>query len=312
MQLSLALQGGGAHGAFTWGALDRLLELPGLRIHAISATSSGAMNACALAQGWATDGAAGARAALAAFWEDLARQQAVANWWVATARTLFPLAAWPAVAGPMPYNGLQGLVEGFFDMRAIRRGPVQLHLAATRVDDGQLEVFSDERISHDALLASACVPQLWPPVAIDGALYWDGGYAGNPALEPLLGRSGTDDILCILLQPVVRASPAARGADVAERAAQLGFAAAFQRELRDLELSRERLRQRWWLSRHERRLARLRIHMLRPPRALAARDGSSAMDTRVHHLRQLHALGRGAAERWLLDTGRIAAPGGPA
>lgn len=253
-----------------------------------------------------------ARAALAAFWEDLARQQAVANWWVATARTLFPLAAWPAVAGPMPYNGLQGLVEGFFDMRAIRRGPVQLHLAATRVDDGQLEVFSDERISHDALLASACVPQLWPPVAIDGALYWDGGYAGNPALEPLLGRSGTDDILCILLQPVVRASPAARGADVAERAAQLGFAAAFQRELRDLELSRERLRQRWWLSRHERRLARLRIHMLRPPRALAARDGSSAMDTRVHHLRQLHALGRGAAERWLLDTGRIAAPGGPA
>lgn len=299
MHLSLALQGGGAYGAFTWGALDRLLELPGLRIHAISATSSGAMNACALAQGWAAGGAVEARTTLTAFWEGLAKQQAVSNWWAATARTMFPHTNWATTLGPLPYNPFQGLVERFFDMDAIARGPIQLHLAATRVDDGQLALFSGARISTDALLASACIPQWSPPVEIDGAAYWDGGYAGNPALEPLLGASGPDDLLCVLLQPVARASPAARGADIAERAAQLGFAAAFQRELRDLDLSRERMRSRWWLSRHERRLARLRIHMLRPPNALAARDGSSAVDTRVHHLRQLHALGREAAELWL-------------
>lgn len=298
MHVSLALQGGGAHGAFTWGALDRLLEQPGLVIRSISGTSSGAMNACALAQGWKAGGAEGARASLTRFWEELAAQQAMSNWWASIARTLVPHAAWSSV-GPLPQNPLEGLVEGFFDMTSIARGPIQVHLAATRVDNGQLEIFSGERLSHQALLASACIPQWYPPVEIDGTVFWDGGYAGNPALEPLLGESGPDDLLCILLQPDTRAPPPSMASDIAERAAQLGFSAAFQRELRDLELTRERLKKRWWLGRHEKRLARLRIHLLRPPETLVAREGNSAMDTREGHLRRLHALGREAAEVWL-------------
>lgn len=299
MHVSLALQGGGAHGAFTWGALDRLLELPGLTIRSISGTSSGAMNACALAQGWKAGGAEGARASLTKFWDDLASQQAMSNWWASIARTMVPQAAWSTV-GPMPTNPLQDLVEGFFDMASIARGPIQVHLAATRVDNGQLEIFSGKRLSHQALLASACIPQWYPPVEIDGTVFWDGGYAGNPALEPLLAESGPDDLICVLLQPGTRPPPPARASDIAERAAQLGFTAAFQRELRDFELTRERLSKRWLPSRHDRRLARLRIHMLRPPEPLVARDGNSAADTGQGHLHRLRAMGREAAEAWLV------------
>lgn len=299
VQVSLALQGGGAHGAFTWGVLDRLLQIPGIQIDAISGTSSGAMNACALAQGWARRGADGAREELASFWLSLARWNAVPGWWVATARALYQGGAWAGKEqGSMRYNPLRDFTGDFFDMAALRRGPVRLFLAATRVRDGQLEIFGQRHLSLDTLLASACLPLMSPAVEIGGEAYWDGGFAGNPVLEPLLRTTDSGDIMMVLLQPFERGPPPGRARDIAERAAQISFNAAFSRELRGLAHTRQRLHGRMWLTAEERRLKSLRLHLITPPGELVRRFGNSALDTRLLHLRALHQRGRDAADAW--------------
>lgn len=296
--IKLALQGGGAHGAFTWGVLDRLLELPELKIESISATSSGAMNAAALAQGWQRDGATGAKAALEEFWQALARQNAVTEWWVAAANMLDP-GLWSKVPrAPLTNNPLRALVEQSFDIEALCAGPIRLQLAATRVRDGALKLFDNAHLSHDALLASACLPQWFAAVEIDGESYWDGGFAGNPALEPLLLGTGGDDLLCVLLQPLNASEVPRTARDVAELSAQLSFSAAFRRELRDLALTRRRIGTHQVPSSEVQRLSRLRMHVITPEDALTMREGYSAADTRLGHLQGLRELGRQAAEVW--------------
>jgi NTE family protein len=296
--VKLAMQGGGAHGAFTWGVLDRLLEIPGFAIEAISATSSGAMNAAAVAQGWHRGGAAGAREALEAFWQAVARHNAVANWWAAAAGMFEHGHYWPQVARPpLPFNPMRALIEEFFDLDALAAGPIQLHLAATRVRDGALALFTNQHLTHDMLLASACLPQWFPAVEIAGDAYWDGGFAGNPALEPLL-TTGCDDLLCVLLQPLEPTAVPRLSHDIAELSAQLSFSAAFKRELRDLALARKRIGHRFWPGAEDRRLRRLRMHVITPTDTLTQREGHSAVNTQIHRLLALRDLGRGAAEGW--------------
>ncbi len=296
--IKLALQGGGAHGAFTWGALKRLLQVPGLKIEAISGTSSGAMNAAAFAQGWARGGADGARESLDAFWLALSRHNAVPDWWAAAGRLTSGYWPTPGMARPMSINPLASLVASFFDIDALRHGPIRLHVAATRVRDGAPAIFDNAQLSHDALLASACLPQWFPTVVIDGEAYWDGGFAGNPVLEPLLTDS-CDDLLCILLQPLNDTGLPEQASDIIERSAQMAFAAAFRRELRDLALACQRTRSQLWPHRSERGLKCLRLHMITPPDTLTVRDGHSAADTRFHRLQALRELGSSAAESWL-------------
>jgi NTE family protein len=309
LTLKLALQGGGAHGAFTWGALTRLLELPGLAVEAISGTSSGAMNAAAFAQGWARGGAAGARASLDAFWLGLGGRNAVADWWHAQSRLFGDALPWPqppvsAAGGGI--NPLRSMVEEFFDEDVLRHGPVALYVAATRMRDGALEVFSGARLSHDALLASASLPPWFPPTEIDGEAYWDGGFAGNPALEPLLGIGG-DDLLCVLLQPQLRQAMPRNPREALMLSAELSFGAAFARELRDLGAARAQAARHLWPNAAERKLRELRLHLIAPDEGLAAL-GHSAADTRTSQLRALHDLGRDTAGRWLArhaaDLGR--------
>lgn len=294
--LSLALQGGGAHGAFTWGVLDRLCEEPGFRVAAISATSSGAMNACAFAQGWARGGAAGAREALAGFWEAVSCHNAVADFWLAAARS-WRLDAFLINASPLQANPLRALVEGAFDMDLLRRSPIRLHVAATRVRDGALTLFDNAALSHDALLASACLPQWFPTVEIAGEAYWDGGYAGNPALEPLLQPNGPRDILAVLLQPEQRSVPQS-ARDIAERVAQLAFGSTYLRELRSLSCAD---RPTVWARLHGalRPQPRFRLQRIFPAEEFTASDGNAASDTRLGHLQELRAHGREAAETWL-------------
>lgn len=309
LTLKLALQGGGAHGAFTWGALDRLLELPGLTVSAVSGTSSGAMNAAALAQGWARGGAAGARASLDEFWLGLAGRNAVADWWHAQSRLFGDAMPWPqppVAAASGGLNPLRPLVQEFFDEDTLRHGPVALYVAATRMRDGGLEVFCGARLSHDALLASASLPPWFAPTEIDGEAYWDGGFAGNPALEPLLGLPG-DDLLCVLLQPQQRELMPRTAREALLLSAELSFGAAFARELRDLAAARAQASAHRWPKPAERKLRELRLHLLAPAEGLAAL-GHSAADTRTSQLRALHELGRDTAERWLArhaqDLGR--------
>lgn len=298
LPIKLALQGGGAHGAFTWGVLDRLLQLPGLTIEAISGTSSGAMNAAALAQGWARGGAAGARESLDAFWQTLSRHNMVPDWWAAASR--LASGYWPSatMSRPMAVNPLAPLVEAFFDIALLRQGPIHLHVAATRVRDGAPVVFDRAHLSHDALLASACLPQWFPAVVIDGEAYWDGGFAGNPVLEPLLTES-CDDLLCVLLQPLNDPHVPEKASEIVERSAQMAFAGAFRRELRDVALAYQRTRAQLWPHRSERGLKCLRMHMITPEAALSESNGHSAADTRLHQLQALRDLGTQAGDTWL-------------
>ena len=198
-QIHLALQGGGAHGALTWGVLDRLLEDGRLGIGAISGTSAGAMNAVVLADGFAEGGPEGARAALERFWRavgEAARlsplRPGVLGWLGTRAsrlRLLFDGLARmvsPAALNPLGLNPLRAILEGQVDFDRVNAGPIDLHLAATRSAPGCRGSSRRGGITADAVLASACLPQLYQAVEIDGEAYWDGGYTANPALLPLI------------------------------------------------------------------------------------------------------------------------------
>jgi NTE family protein len=299
--LKLALQGGGAHGAFTWGVLDRILQVPGLQISAVSGTSSGAMNAAALVQGWERDGANGARAALAEFWEAVAKHNAMADWWAAGARAWSDSAWFKPTLSPLSFNAMRPLVESFFDIDALRRSSIALYVAATRVRDGALVVFDGDGLSHEALLASSCLPQWFPAVEIDGEAYWDGGFAGNPALEPLLTVPG-DALLCILVQPLQLGQVPRQSSDILDVSAQLAFGTAFRRELRDLAMARQRADQRFLLSARERALRRLRLQIIAPDDGLGAL-GHAATDTRLHQLHALRERGYATADAWWQQHG---------
>jgi len=309
--LSLALQGGGAHGAFTWGVLDRLLEEPSFRIDGISATSSGAMNALALAQGWLDGGREGARAALTVLWERVAEQTSLLRWafsspvGAATETLLVGLTRYftPQEINPLGINPLRDIALSLFDFERLQRhSPFKLFVAATRVRDGRLALFGNGRLSLEALLASTCLPQLFAPVEIDGEMYWDGGYAGNPALEPLIYECSASDLLCVLVQPLELAQLPVSARDVQERISELGFSTTFLRERDTLRRAQESLAYTFPLSRIGRRLKNLRIATIEPGESLAAHSAKTRLNTRVGFLRDLRDTGRERAQAWLQNA----------
>lgn len=304
----LALQGGGAHGAFTWGVLDRLLQEPGIDFDGISATSSGAMNALAFAQGWLADGRDGARAALAALWEDIATRTGLLRWafstpaGAATETMLLNMARYftPQEINPLGINPLRDIASATFDFERLRRdSPFRLFLAATRVRDGSLVLFDNAHLSLEAVLASTCLPQLFAPVEIDGEMYWDGGYAGNPALEPLIYQCSSTTILCVLVQPIVHAEPPRTVRQIQDRISELGFSTTFLRELATVRRAQQALSGSLPLSAIGRRLKSLRIDMIEPGESLDAYSAKTRLNTRVAFLRELRDLGVAQAEAWL-------------
>jgi NTE family protein len=308
LTLSLALQGGGAHGAFTWGVLDRLLEEPHLDFDGITATSSGAMNALALAQGWMDGGRDGARAALATLWQRVAAQTSLLRWafstpaGAASGTLLLGLARYftPQEINPLGINPLREIANGLYDFERLRRdSPFRLFLAATRVRDGHLVLFDDGNVSLEALLASTCLPQLFAPVEIDGELYWDGGYAGNPALEPLIYQCRSRRVLCVLVQPVEHAEPPRSARQIAERIIELGFSTTFLRELESLRSAQKSLMRTFPLSRIGRRVKHLRLHLIEPGESLDAYSAKTRLNTRLDFLLSLRDIGREQAQRWL-------------
>jgi len=305
VDLLLALQGGGAHGAFTWGVLDRLLEEPDFGIEAVSATSSGAVNAVAMAHGWIEDGREGARAHLARIWQRIGEKSSLASWGFAPSASggawLLELARHltPAQFNPLGLNPLADLLDELIDFERLRAAPpFRLHIAATRVRDGALVLFGNHRITRDAVLASTCLPQLFDAVEIDGETYWDGGYAGNPALAPLVYEARARDLLCILVQPLERPLPASARA-IADRAMELAFTTTFLRELESLATAQRMIQGKLALTSLGRRLQSLRLHLLEPGESLAEAGGKAKLDTRPTMLRALCALGRERADAWL-------------
>ncbi|MEA3393494.1 MAG: patatin-like phospholipase family protein, partial [Pseudomonadota bacterium] len=214
--INLALQGGGAHGAFTWGVLDALLQDPRLQFEGISGSSAGAMNAVVLADGWLKGGREGARQALADFWNELGRQM---PWGLLTRRkgdviTMAPasrlLASWagyfsPSQLNPFDLNPLRDLLYRQIDFEQLRtRCPFKLFIGTTQVSTGKLRLFREHELTVDVLLASACLPKIHRTVEIDGEAYWDGGYSANPAVFPLAYDCQARDILLVLLNPLKR------------------------------------------------------------------------------------------------------------
>lgn len=263
--VNLALQGGGAHGAFTWGALDRVLEDPTIGIEGITATSAGAMNAIALKHGWVENGRTGAREWLERFWFGIAHLDGVVgeevlDWlrhvWPSPALTSRLLELNPAViAGesltrvlspyqfnPTDFHPLRAIVEEMAGdgSGGSSEGP-KLFISATNVRDGKPRIFQGEEITTDAILASACLPTLYRAIEIDDPktgrreAYWDGGYMGNPALYPLHYHTRSNDIVIVHINPLYREVLPKTASDIVSRINEITFNASLLRELRNIE-----------------------------------------------------------------------------
>jgi len=311
--LALALQGGGSHGALTWGVLDRLLEA-GMRQAGLSGTSAGALNAAALASGWAVDGARGARSALQALWSGIGGMNpSVRPSWSAdgslhsaTLKTMTRVAS-PYQFNPAGFNPLRQLLATVIDWEALR-APRQppLCVAATEVATGRLRLFQRHELNVEMLLASSCIPTLFRAVEIDGKAYWDGGFAANPALLSLVMNAESSDLMLIQLLPERAETMAPRQVDgILNRSRELGFSTHLLRELHwlaTLQADGGPLT-RWSPSRLRRRVARLRFHHLDGGGELASHGEPSPLDTASPSLEALHRAGREAGQRWLRDHG---------
>ncbi|MFZ5541018.1 MAG: patatin-like phospholipase family protein [Pseudomonadota bacterium] len=311
-RINLALQGGGALGAITWGVLDRLLEEPDIAIEGASGASAGAMNAVALAHGWAEDGVAGARRALAAFWTAIGEASYAvqlpftpslpAGFSHSPATFLLGLTRFfsPQQMNPFDINPMRAIVRQQFDFERLRRAsPVRLFVAATHVRSGSLRVFTERELTAEHLLASACLPTLQRAVVIDGDDYWDGGYTGNPPVYPLVYDCAAADLLIVMLLPRERGETPTSADGIRARLTEIHFNAAFLREMRGLALARERARRGWWPFGLERRLRALRFHVIDAEDFLRELDGAKAMNTSLAFLRELRDEGRARAEAWL-------------
>ncbi|RDE19083.1 patatin-like phospholipase family protein [Motiliproteus coralliicola] len=315
--LNLALQGGGAHGAFTWGVLDRLLQQPDLELEAISGTSAGAMNAVMLAQGWLEGGPQGARDCLQRFWHAVAAQSPAR--WLPDTEGMEPslnlaLNQWllrlssqlsPYDLNPLDINPLESLLREEVAFERLRREcPFKLYLAATRVSNGKLRLFREAELDVKQVLASACLPTIHRAIEIDGDYYWDGGFAGNPALYPLIYESRSRDILLVLLTPAERPDLPTDIDSIGARVAEFGFNSAFLREMRAIAQARQQSRSRFWmLGALERRLRRLRFHLIEPDATMAKLSRASRYDTRLAFLLRLKQLGQQQAQQWLEQGG---------
>jgi NTE family protein len=254
--VDLALQGGGAHGAFAWGVLDRLLEEPWLEIEGISGTSAGAMNAAVLIDGHAEGGSEGARAALEQFWGRVSHSARLSPFrrgpldillgrWTLDSSPVFlamDLAARlfsPYDLNPMGSNPLQDILAASVDFGRLAKAPIKLFVTATNVRTGQGRVFRNADVTADALLASACLPTMFQAVEIEGEAYWDGGYAGNPTITPLVRECASNDTILVQINPIERPGTPRTAREIINRVNEVSFNATLLKELRMIAVLRE-------------------------------------------------------------------------
>lgn len=317
--LNLALQGGGAHGAFTWGVLDALLEDERLNFEGVSGTSAGAMNAVCLAQGLMTDGRAGARAALARFWTAVAESSPFdqsGNAAASMAPAMKLMLQWtdylsPEQLNPFDLNPLRDIIAAQIDFAALRRTcPVKLFIAATHANSGKLRLFHNAELSVDTLLASACLPTIHRSIMIDGEPYWDGGYSANPAVFPLFYECTAADTLLVLLTPLRYDATPDSAQDIKLRLRELAFNSTFLREMRMFAHVRQQIgaaaRPRWlpqWLQRSpfEQRVSDIRFHAITADTLLKSLPAESKLTVNLAFFERLRDSGREHAQAWLAE-----------
>ncbi|MEO8297994.1 MAG: patatin-like phospholipase family protein [Burkholderiales bacterium] len=352
-RIDLALQGGGSHGAYTWGVLDALLEDGRLEFDGVSGTSAGAMNAAVLATGYARGGRDGARVALRDFWAAVsgvpacfgpppppppgpgAVQAAAVAAAVAGAATrpaepfgspwaslfaapsavawpswMFNPNQWPMYAfwdglsrafspyqlNPFNFNPLRDILARHVDLALLAEGPLRVFVTATAVTTGRPRIFHGHELTVEALLASACIPQMFQAVTIDGEAYWDGGFSGNPALWPLIYETSAVDLVLVQINPLTRAGVPTTAIEIADRLNEITFNASLMAEMRAIAFVKRLLReQRIDADRYK----DLRLHRIDDEDGLAPFDASSKLNADPRLLQTLFDLGRRSAHNWL-------------
>ncbi|MEJ6022349.1 patatin-like phospholipase family protein [Ramlibacter sp. PS4R-6] len=313
--VNLALQGGGAHGAFAWGVLDRLLEDGRIAFEGISATSAGAMNATVLAWGFTHGGRDGARESLAAFWQgvsesgmkyspyrgmpwsahthDFSLERSGNFVFMEMATRLFS----PYQLNPWNFNPLREVLEAHVDFERLRReSSVKLFLAATNVETCKVRIFKANEITPDAVLASACLPFLFQAVEIEGQFYWDGGFLGNPAIFPLIYECDSQDVVIVHLNPIVREGCPRTASDIMNRMNEVSFNSSLMREMRAIAFVTA-LIDKGQLS--DREFKRMHIHSIRADEEMVQHDASSKFNPEWGFLTHLRDQGRAHADEWL-------------
>lgn len=312
--VNLALQGGGSHGAFTWGVIDRLLEDGRIHFEGISGTSAGAMNAAVLAYGMMTGGADGARAALQDFWEAVAREGAKSpiqrnpfnrmfgDWGLDNSPgyvffDILSRLASPYEMNPLDLNPLRDLVESQVDFAQLRCcTATKLFLSATNVHTGRVRVFGTHEISVDVVMASACLPLMFKAVEIDNIPYWDGGFMGNPVLFPFFDACRSDDILLVQINPMERRKTPKTAREILDRMNEITFNASLMKEFRAIEFV-ARLVEDGKLD--EKHYKQVRLHRIHDEEGFNELSASSKLNSEWAFLTHLRDRGRAAAEAWL-------------
>ncbi|MDR3501772.1 MAG: patatin-like phospholipase family protein [Legionella sp.] len=315
--IDLALQGGGAHGAYTWGVLDRLLEEPRVKIEGISGTSAGSMNAAVMASGFTRNGPEGARRALQAFWyrvSEAARFSPLQRGWLdvisgkwtmdySPSFLTFQMASHvfsPYDLNPIALNPLRDILSESIDFSLVNESPIKLFITATNVRTGRGKVFKNKEINAEVLLASACLPLMFQAIEIDGEAYWDGGYTGNPTITPLVQECESSDTVLVQINPVERPGTPKTARDILNRLNEVAFNATLMKELRMIALLRKTInvdsgeRDRW---------AKMRIHRITSAKMVKL-GYSSKLNAEWDFLRMLFKEGRKTADAFLVNHGK--------
>lgn len=300
--VNLALQGGGSHGAFTWGVLDALLEDGRVGFEGLSGASAGAVNAVALASGWAgaetagRDPREGARESLSRLWTQIGSWGSLGAWQQQLVRTLWLGFLSPYQTNPLDINPLRTLLEREVDFDIVARHPtLKLYVSATHVHTGKAVIFSGRRLDVNAVLASACLPTLFKAVEIDGEAYWDGGYSLNPPLSPLVSQCAATDLILVQINALARRETPCNASEIADRVGELTFNASLLTQMRMIEFINRMAAAggpaNGWRKVH--------MHRIDGGEAMAAIPTSSRASSDAALIDRLFATGRAAGQAWM-------------
>ena len=317
-RINLALQGGGSHGAFTWGVIDQLLADGRIEIEGISGTSAGSMNAVVYAWGNFSGGRDGARAALERFWKAVSSSASRYSPLQATAwerhsaswsdENAFAFEAFKMIANafspyqlnPLNFNPLLDILNEQIDFKALNTcRQTKLFLSATNVRSGQVRVFNTREVTAQSVMASACLPQLFQAVEIDGDPYWDGGYMGNPALFPLFYDTEARDVLVVHINPIEREGTPTTPAEIYNRVNEISFNSSLIKEFRAIAFVQKMHEEGWLKPEFRDKMKHVLIHSLRADKVLADLSIASKFSSDWNFLLGLRERGRVAAAAWL-------------
>lgn len=316
--INLALQGGGAHGAFTWGVLDRLCEEPRIAIEGISATSAGAMNGAVFAYGITKGGREGARASLEDYWKRVSKSgehsPLRANMFdkmlgiksldkspTYMAFDLMTRMLSPYQFNPLNINPLRTILEQSVDFELLQSAacPVKLYLSATNVRTGKVKIFENKEISADAVLASSCLPFMFQAIEIEGEAYWDGGYMGNPAIFPLIYGCESRDVVIVHINPLERKKLPHSASEIMNRINEISFNSSLMREMRAVHFVTQLIDEGKLSDRH---FGRMRIHAIAAEEFMRSLGVASKLSTEWEFLTRLRDVGRSCADGWINEN----------